>query len=141
MTNSPFKGQVICMGTASAPIIVLDEPLSFWGGYDPQQGRIVDQHHPQAGKTVAGRIMVLPASRGSAGTPAGIAESIRIGKGPLGIIAMKADINIVAGLVTVSRLYKKDIPFLTVTPEVYEAISAAKALEIDEEGNITPRSL
>ena len=141
MSSSSLQGHIICDGSAAAPVILLEEPLSFWGGYEPQTGRIVDQHHPQAGETVMGRIMVLPESRGSAGTPAGIAESIRLGTGPVGIVAMKPDINIVAGLVTASRLYQREIPFLTVSPNDYENLRNVSALEISTGGCITLKSL
>ena len=49
--------------TITADTLVLDEPLSFWGGYDPQTGMILDQHHPQAGACISGRILILPATR------------------------------------------------------------------------------
>ena len=41
-------------GVARGPVLVLDEPLSFWGGLDPATGHVIDAHHPQAGATLAG---------------------------------------------------------------------------------------
>ena len=29
--------------------LVLDEPLSLWGGMDPATGEVIDAHHPQRG--------------------------------------------------------------------------------------------
>jgi len=40
---------VIFDGECRAETLVLDEPLSFWGGLDPQTGRIIDERHPQQG--------------------------------------------------------------------------------------------
>ena len=37
--------------------LVLDEPLSFWGGLDPETGRLIDVHHPQAGAMLTGRVL------------------------------------------------------------------------------------
>ena len=36
-------------GLATGEVLVLDEPLSFWGGLDPETGTLIDAHHPQAG--------------------------------------------------------------------------------------------
>ena len=77
MTAPSFQGRVLAPGTAEGPLLVLSEALSFWGGFDPASGRIVDRHHPQAGAVLAGQVLALPESRGSAGTPAGLAEAIR----------------------------------------------------------------
>ena len=32
---APLRGRVLAPGTASAEAIVLDQPLSLWGGLDP----------------------------------------------------------------------------------------------------------
>ena len=50
---------------ATGSIIVCDEGVSFWGGVDPVDGRIVDTYHPQCGELLAGRIVLMPTSRGS----------------------------------------------------------------------------
>ena len=33
-------------GKANGEVLKLDEPLSFWGGVDPQTGEITDLRHP-----------------------------------------------------------------------------------------------
>jgi predicted aconitase with swiveling domain len=38
----------------SGGALVLDEPLSLWGGVDPATGEIIDAHHPQRGVNVSG---------------------------------------------------------------------------------------
>ena len=64
----------------------LDEPLSFWGGLDPETGTIVEVSHPQRGRSVAGRILVMPSGRGSSSSATVLAEAIRRGTGPAGIV-------------------------------------------------------
>ena len=68
--TSTLMAEVLVEGHASGEVLFLEEALSFWGGFDPELGEIIDVHHPQAGKKVKDRILVIPASRGSAGTPA-----------------------------------------------------------------------
>ena len=36
-------------------LLVLDEPLSFWGGFDPVAGEVIDCAHPQCGESLADR--------------------------------------------------------------------------------------
>ena len=35
-----IDGAPLGVGSASGPAMVLDEPLSFWGGFDPMTGKI-----------------------------------------------------------------------------------------------------
>ena len=53
-------------GTAgSGPALVLDAPISFWGGVDPKTGVIADVRHPQHGESIAGKVLCLPGTIGS----------------------------------------------------------------------------
>ena len=71
--------QVLVGGRGLGEALVLDEPLSFWGGVDPATGAVIDVHHPQAGSVVAGRVLVMPAGRGSSSSSYVLAESVRSG--------------------------------------------------------------
>src|SRR6185437_7030114 len=82
MNARAFGAVTLVPGAASGPVLRLDEPLSFWGGLDAATGTIVDRLHPQRGKNVAGRILMMPAGRGSSSGSATLAEALRLGKGP-----------------------------------------------------------
>jgi len=114
LSRFEFNAQVLNRGTAAAQAMVLDEALSFWGGFDAQTGTIVDHHHPQRGSCVAGRFLILPESRGSAGTPAGIAEAISRGVGPAAIALGKADVNVAVGAMVAAALYGVHVPVLVI---------------------------
>ena len=73
-------------GDAEAPALVLSEPLGFWGGVDAGTGQIVDGRHPQHGEPISGRVLVMPAGRGSSSSSSVLAESIRRGSGPAAIV-------------------------------------------------------
>ena len=49
-----LAGRVLVGGRGSGRALVLDEPLSFWGGLDAETGRLIEERHPQAGATLAG---------------------------------------------------------------------------------------
>ena len=56
---------VLHPGIAQGPVLLLDEPLSFWGAFDPRSGIIIDIHHPQRGQSLNGKILMMLESRGS----------------------------------------------------------------------------
>jgi uncharacterized protein len=103
---------VLVEGTASGPLMVLSEPLSFWGGVDPATGTIVDRSHPAVGESVAGRILCMPYGRGSSSSASVIAETIRNGAGPLGFILNEPDEIVVTGVFVANALYGTNVPVM-----------------------------
>lgn len=126
----------ILPGVLSAKTLVLQESLSFWGGFDPKSGRIVDCHHPQNQATLTNRLLVLPASRGSAGTPAALAESFRLGTGPKGIVLAQADVNICVGAKVAKELYGVHVPIL-LAEHGFDEIPDGQVLQLDQTGRLT----
>jgi hypothetical protein len=133
-----IRGEVLHGGSASGLALVLAEPLSFWGAFDPRTGLIVDVHHPQCGQRLTGHILLLPETRGSGGTPGGMAEAIRRGTGPAGIILIRPDINLAIGAAVAAALYGKACPIIAVSEAEYDALSRQARLAIGEDGTITP---
>ena len=121
---------VLHEGDAEGPLLVLDEPLSFWGGFDPQTGRVIDQHHPQAGSLASGTVLALPETRGSAGTPAGVAEAIRKGCGPVAIITAKKDVNLVAGVMTARQLYDICVPVIEIAHKDLDKLTTGQTARL-----------
>lgn len=101
---------VLVSGVASGPLMVLSEPLSFWGGVDPATGTIIDRTHPAAGESVAGMILFMPYGRGSSSSASVIAETIRNGAGPLGFILGEPDEIVVTGVFVANALYGTRVP-------------------------------
>ncbi len=135
--TSTITATVLTPGAASAPALTLAEPLSFWGGYDPTTGTILDVHHPQSGQCLAGHIVIMPGARGSAGTPACIAEAIRRGVAPAGFILGTPDVNIATGTLIARSLYGAACPVVTADAHDYDILIAAGHLTISEDGTIT----
>ena len=132
-----IQANVLNPGNTSGPTLVLTEPLSFWGAFDPQSGTIVDVHHPQRGTKLTGKILLLTETRGSGGTPGGIAEAIRLGTGPLAIILIAPDINLAIGAAVAMTLYGKACPVLAVSAEHYATLVTCPTLTIDQQGMVT----
>ena len=136
MSLLTFGTVVLNPGQARAPTLVLDEPLSFWGGFDPALGTIIDHQHPQNGACLAGKVLVMPGSRGSAGTPAGLAEAIRRGVGPVAILLRTPDVNIAIGAMVAARLYDLEAPVLVVKSEDYDRLASGDKVCVATDGTV-----
>lgn len=104
--------RVLVDGVATGEVLALDAPLSIWGGVDAASGRIVETTHPQFGESLAGKIVVLPHSRGSSSSSSVLAEMLRIGTGPAGIVLEEPDSILVIGVLVASRLYGARCPIV-----------------------------
>ena len=69
--------RMLIAGEARGTVLALDEPLSFWGGFDAETGTVIDRAHPQVGASLAGRVVVMPFGRGSSSGSSVLAEAIR----------------------------------------------------------------
>lgn len=118
-------------GHASGPVLALAEPLSLWGGVDPETGRIVEPRHPDVGRSVAGRILVMPAVRGSSSSSSVLAELLRGGVGPLAIVLGERDEILVVGAVVAHELYGVECPVLLVRPADYAAVASLATMTIE----------
>jgi predicted aconitase with swiveling domain len=65
MGHRQLTGRVIKAGTAQGIALVSPDPIGFFGGIDPQTGRVIEAGHPLAGQCVAGRVLVFPTGKGS----------------------------------------------------------------------------
>lgn len=104
--------RVLVDGFAEGPLLVLSRPLSFWGGVDPTTGVIVDRSHPELGLSVAGVILALPHGRGSSSSATVLAELIRLGTGPRGILLGEPDEILVTGAFVANLLYETNVPIV-----------------------------
>lgn len=104
-------------GRAVGDVIRLGGPLSFWGGYDPETGLVVDQAHPQHGQSLAGKVVVMPHGRGSSSSSSVLAEALRLGTGPAAIILEEPDSIIMIGSLVARLLYGASCPVYLAGPD------------------------
>lgn len=79
--------------------LVLTAPISFWGGVDPQSGRVADVRHPQHGETIAGRVLFLPGTIGSSSASAVLMELVHNGHAPAALVLHEPDAILLLGLI------------------------------------------
>jgi uncharacterized protein len=109
MADAP-RPRVLAPGRATGDALVLDEPLSFWGGLDPATGRLIDVHHPQHGEILTGRVLVMPSGRGSSSSSYVFAEAIRAGTAPVAVVLDEPDAIVALGAIVAGELYGIELP-------------------------------
>ncbi len=109
-------------GVAEGEVLVLTEPVSFWGGVN-HHGEIIDVHHAQHKAKMTNKILVMPSGRGSSSATAVLAELIRTGDGPLGIVMLQCDTILVIGALVSAEIYGISMPIVELAQAEYDQLT------------------
>ena len=131
-----IKARVLVSGQAEGPALVLPEPLSFWGGLDPQTGDIIDQRHPALGENVTGRVLVLPIGRGSSSASSILLEAVRVGTAPAAIITAETDAILALGAAVAREMYDAAPPVVVLERPAYDRIKNGSWITLSENGDL-----
>lgn len=139
MVNT-IHGKIIVSGEAQGDILKLSEPLSLWGGLNPETGEITDRHHPNSGDNVTGKILVMPSGRGSSSASSILLEAVRQQKAPAGIILRETDGILALGAVVAREIYEVDLPVIVLNPNDYDALKSGQSIDITQDGSVSQTS-
>jgi uncharacterized protein len=135
-----MHGRVLAPGEASGEALVLDEPLSLWGGMDPATGRLIDAHHPQHDALMTGRVVVMASARGSSSSSSILAEAVRAGTAPAAILLGEPELILPIGASVAEELYDRRVPILVIAPEDIARIDDGAPVAIQEGGLVRVKS-
>lgn len=94
-----YKVRVINPGRVRGELLLSRTPISFYGGVDPDTGRIMEEGHELNGEFIKGKIFAFPRGKGSTVGSYVILRLARRGLGPLGIINFEAEPIIAVGAI------------------------------------------
>ena len=103
-----INAKTVVGGVAEGEACVCRMAISFTGGMDPDTGIIREPGHELEGRSVAGKILVFPAGKGSTTGSWQYYAAFKRGMAPKGIINQKAE-----GVVAISAI-------ITGTPMVHQ---------------------
>uniref|UniRef100_UPI002619B3D0 aconitase X n=1 Tax=uncultured Amaricoccus sp. TaxID=339341 RepID=UPI002619B3D0 len=126
-------------GTANGRVIA-SEALSFWGGVDPATGKVIDVHHPLCGTSLAGRILLMPTSRGSCTGSGVLLDLVLNGRAPAALVFSEPEDVLTLGALIAAEIFGRPLPVLRVPADVFAALSRAETAEISA-GAITAGGL
>ena len=118
--------------------LVLTAPISFWGGVDPQSGRIADVRHPQHGETIAGRVLFLPGTIGSSSASAVLMELVHNGHAPAALVLHEPDAILLLGLIVGREMGWRTPVALRLERDAFAAYRGKRVSVADDGALTTP---
>jgi uncharacterized protein len=123
-------------GSTTGPVVSLQEPLSFWGGFDAETGLVIDRRHPQLGQSLTGAIVFMPTGRGSSSSSNVVAEAIRFGTAPAAVLLSGADSIIALGAMVAEELYGLTMPVGVIAPGDVARLGRWRNARLEEAGTV-----
>jgi predicted aconitase with swiveling domain len=94
-----LKGRIISKGTAQEKALVTSQPISFYGGVDPNTGEIIEKGHELQGKSVKDKILVFPNGKGSTVGSYTLYRMKKNGVAPAGMINRDCETVVAVGAI------------------------------------------
>ena len=123
----------VVAGNAKGSILFAQEGLSFWGGVDSATGIVVDAHHPLHRQSIAGKILMLPTSRGSCTGSGVLLELIQNGHAPAALVFREAESVLTLGALVAQHVFDLTLPVIQLSAEEYEMLGQQASAEIRQE--------
>lgn len=86
-------------GYAEGEALVSPDPVSFYGGVDPETGVVTEPGHAVEGECITGRVFVFPRGKGSTVGSYVIYRMKKLGTAPAAIINVETEAIIATGCV------------------------------------------
>ncbi|MFV1876121.1 aconitase X [Nioella sp.] len=125
-------GQLVIPARAEGEIVAFDEGLSFWGGIDGKTGVIIDAYHAGHDQSLAGKIVMMPTSRGSCSGSGVTLELALNGCAPAAVIFREDEDVVTLGALVATRMFERPVAILRLSPDDYAAVTAEARAEITE---------
>ncbi len=124
------KNTLLVKSNTKGKILVCEEGVSFWGGIDPKNGQIIDQHHPNHGELISDRFVLMPVSRGSCSGSGVLLQLARSGLAPAALVFRDQEDILTLGSIIAAKLFNCPVAVLRLCCEAYDLLSTASVAEI-----------
>ncbi len=94
-----LKGRIIFKGKSEGEALTTSQPISFYGGVDPNTGEVIEKGHGLQGKSVKGKILVFPNGKGSTVGSYTIYRMKKNGTAPAGMINKECETVVAVGAI------------------------------------------
>ena len=92
-------GRVISKGTTQGSALTTTQPLSFYGGVDPNTGIVIEKGHELQGQSISGKILVFPNGKGSTVGSYTLYRMKKNGTAPAGMINKECETIVAVGAI------------------------------------------
>lgn len=94
-----LTGRKVYKGIAEAEAIVTKDGISFYGGVDPDTGKVVEVGHELEGQSIKGKVLVFPTGKGSTVGSYTIYRMKKNNTAPVAIVNKEIDTIIAVGCI------------------------------------------
>jgi len=94
-----LRGRIISKGSGQGEALVTSQPISFYGGVDPNTGEIIEKGHELHGERLKGKVIVFPNGKGSTVGSYTLYRMKKNGMAPAGIINSECDTVVAVGAI------------------------------------------
>jgi predicted aconitase with swiveling domain len=94
-----LKGRLISKGKGEGEALVTSQPISFYGGVDPNTGVVIEKGHELQGQSVKGKILVFPTGKGSTVGSYTLYRMKKNGTAPAGMINKECETVVAVGAI------------------------------------------
>ncbi len=94
-----LRGRKVVGGVAEGEALVSKDPVSFYGGVDPDTGIVTEPGHVCFGKSITGKVFVFPTGKGSTVGSYVIYRMKKQGTAPAAIINVETEAILATGCV------------------------------------------
>lgn len=106
-----LHGRSIFQGNAEGEALVTSQPISFFGGVDPETGVVVERGHPLEGQCIAGKVLVFPTGKGSTVGSYTLYRLKMNGYAPIAILNAECETIIAVGCIIAEIPCVDQLPF------------------------------
>lgn len=127
-----MSGHSVIAGRTSGEILSTDEGLSFWGGVDPLTGVVIDEHHPLCGQSIAGRVLVMPTTRGSCSGSGVMLDLALNGIAPAAFVFREAEDVVTLGALIAGQMFDRPVPVVRLDAADFAVAASGKNAKLTD---------
>ncbi len=94
-----LQGRKVAKGKATGEAIVSSDGISFYGGVEPETGKVVEKGHPLEGQSITGKILVFPTGKGSTVGSYTLYQMKKLGTAPAAIVNKEIETIVAVGAI------------------------------------------
>jgi uncharacterized protein len=94
-----LKGRLISKGKGKGEALVTSQPISFYGGVDPNTGFVIEKGHELQGQSIKGKILLFPQGKGSTVGSYTLYRMKKNGTAPAGMINKECETIVAVGAI------------------------------------------
>jgi len=123
-----LKGRTIYGGQAIGRALTTRQGISFFGGVDPDTGKVVEKGHELEGQSIAGRVLVFPTGKGSTVGSYTLYRLKKNGLAPAAILNAVCETITAVGCILAEIPCMDQLPLANIPDGVEVIVSASQGL-------------